>query len=223
VRVSRDAGARRAFRAHLTRWRVGLRWYLAAVVLVPSAYLAGVALATFWDGSIRFHVERFALLPLFLVTSLGEEIGWRGYALPRLSRGLSPLASSVVLGVAWAAFHWVAWGQNPSRPWGYLMAGTLSLTAMSVVMTWLFHRTGGSVVVMVVLHATYDLVSVGVVPLSETGVPLLAFALSGTVLALLAVLLVLRHGRQLAGRRPAGTTQGERAQGEDVSPQRRRA
>ena len=84
LRLGRDADELVDLRHRLTAWRVGLRWYILAVVLVPAAHLAGVALATFWDGRFPLHLERFALLPLFLITSLGEEIGWRGYALPRL-------------------------------------------------------------------------------------------------------------------------------------------
>ena len=75
--------------------------------------------------------------PLFLVTNLGEEIGWRGYALPRLQRHFNSLASSVLLGLGWAAFHWVALAQNPSQPWGYAAVGSGSLIAMSIVMTWM--------------------------------------------------------------------------------------
>ena len=205
LRLGRDADELVDLRHRLTAWRVGLRWYILAVVLVPAAHLAGVALATFWDGRFPLHLERFALLPLFLITSLGEEIGWRGYALPRLQQHLTPLTASVVLGAVWAAFHWVALGQNPNRPWGYIAVGTVSLVAMSVVMTWLFNHTGGSLVLMVLLHATYDVVSIGVVPLVETTVPLLAFGLSGAVLCLIAVALLLvdgpQLGRPLEGRR----------------------
>ena len=197
LRLGGDADERLALRRRLTTWRVGLRWYIAAVVLVPTAYLAGVALATFWDGMFPVHLERFAFLPLFLITNLGEEIGWRGYALPRLQQHLTPLTASVILGAVWAAFHWVALGQNPDRPWGYIAVGTVSLVAMSVVMTWLFNHTGGSIVLMVLLHATYDVVSIGVVPLVETTVPLLAFGLSGAVLCLIAVALLLLEGPQL--------------------------
>jgi membrane protease YdiL (CAAX protease family) len=197
VRVGADAEERQGFRRRLTAWRIGLRWYVLAIVLVPAAPLAGVALATFWSGVFPFHPERFALLPLFLITNLGEEIGWRGYALPRLQQRFNSLASGVMVGVAWAAFHWVALGQNLAAPWGYIAIGSVSLVAMSVVMTWLFNRTGGSVVLMVLLHATYDVVAIGVVPLAETTVPLLAFALSTAALCLIAVTLLLIEGPQL--------------------------
>jgi hypothetical protein len=77
----------------------------------------------------------------------------------------------------------------------------VSLIAMSIVMTWLFNHTGGSVLLMVLLHASYDVVAIGVVPLAETTVPLLAFALGAALLCLVAVILLLVHGPQLG--RPA--------------------
>jgi len=206
VRADADPDARSAFRRRLTVWRIRPRWYVVAILVVTLPHLAGVALATLWSGTFPLHLERLALLPLFLVTNLGEEIGWRGYALPRLQRHVSPLTSSVIVGLAWAAFHWVALGRNPSHPWGYVVVGSVFLVAMSVVMTWVFNNTGGSVVLMVVLHAVYDVVSIGVMPLGETGVPLLAFATSGAVLCLVAVTLVLVTGPALGrstGTRPA--------------------
>ena len=104
-----------------------------------------------------------------------------------------------MLGVAWAAFHWVALAQNPSQPWGYVPVGSVTLVAMSVVMTWVFNHTG-SVVLMVLLHAMYDVVAIGVVPLVATTVPLLAFGLSGAVLCMMALTLALVAGPDL-GRR----------------------
>jgi uncharacterized protein len=73
-----------AFRQRLTRWRVGLQWYVVALLGLPLIDVAGVALAGLWGGQFPFRPERFALLPAFLITNLGEEIGWRGYALARL-------------------------------------------------------------------------------------------------------------------------------------------
>ena len=215
VRLGGEADDHRAFRQRLTRWRIGWRSYILGLLILPSAYLAGVALATFSGGMFPLHLERFALLPLFLITNLGEEIGWRGYALPKLQQHFNSLVSSVLLGVGWAAFHWVALAQNPSQPWGYVAVGSGSLIAMSIVMTWMFNHTG-SVVLMVLLHATYDVVSIGVVPLVETTVPLLAFALSGVVLCLIAVILVVITGPQLGA--PSGATASANTPADSIAP-----
>jgi membrane protease YdiL (CAAX protease family) len=203
LRRTGGAEERQAFRQRLTAWRIRWRWYAVALVGLPLVHLAGVALASRWGGQFPLHLERLALLPLFLITNLGEEIGWRGYALPRLQQRVRPLTASLILGCVWAAFHWVALLQNPTLPWAYLAVGSVMLIAMSVVMTWVFNHTQQSVVVATALHATYDVVSIGVVPLAETTVPLLAFALSAGLLCLVALALVLMHGVDLGRRSEA--------------------
>jgi membrane protease YdiL (CAAX protease family) len=191
----------RAFRQRLTRWRVGLRWYAVALVTLPLVHQAGVALASQSGGQFPFHLERFALLPLFLIANLGEEIGWRGYALPQLQQRFHSLTASLILGVVWAAFHWVAFLQNPTLSWGFLVVGSLMLLAMSIVMTWVFNHSRQSVIVATAAHAMYDVVSIGVVPLGETTTPLLAFALGAGLMCVIALLLVVVQGMDLGRRR----------------------
>ena len=205
VRLGEDADERRAFRRRLRTWRLPVRWYMVALLGLPLVHVTGVLLATFWGGLVPVHLQMLVLLPLFLITNLGEEIGWRGYALPRLQRRFNSLSASLILGFAWAAFHWVALAQNPSQPRGYVVVGSLNLIAMSVVMTWVFNHTRGSVLLMAVLHAAYDVASIGVVPLVGTGVPLLAFSLGAGVLFLVAAVLALTQGPDL---RRGSTSQG---------------
>ena len=173
LRLDNDPEERRAFRRRLSTWRLPLRWYGVAALALPLVHVAGVALATLWGGILTVHPGLLVLLPLFLITNLGEEIGWRGYALPRLQRRFTSLTASVILGVTWAAFHWVALAQNPLHTWGYVVVGSLNLIAMSVVMTWVFNHTSGSVPLMALLHAAYDVVSIGILPLAGTTVPFL--------------------------------------------------
>jgi membrane protease YdiL (CAAX protease family) len=145
---------------------------------------------------LSLQARTSCLASLFLITNIGEEIGWRGYALPHLLRRFNSLVSSLIIGVCWAAFHWFALAQNPTQRWGYVAVGSVSLIAMSIVMTWVFNRTG-SVMLTVLLHATYDVVAIGVIPLAGTGLPLLAFALTTAVVSLAAVLLIVVTGPEL--------------------------
>jgi uncharacterized protein len=71
---------------------------------LPLLHVVSVALATLWGEIFPVHAASLALLPLFLITNLGEEIGWRGYALPLLLRRFNPLVASLILGLSWAAF-----------------------------------------------------------------------------------------------------------------------
>jgi uncharacterized protein len=111
-------GGRAAVRelgARLVRWRVGWRWY-AVVLAGPPAFslaVAGVyaALGGSWAAAVprAFGGDLLSLVPFFLVLlltdGLGEELGWRGYALPRLLARHGALAASLFLGLIWALWH----------------------------------------------------------------------------------------------------------------------
>jgi membrane protease YdiL (CAAX protease family) len=158
----RDLGAR------LVRWRVGWRWWAVALLGPPAFWAVAVALAAALGWSDRVDqppmVEQspLALVPLLLLLVLtdgvGEEAGWRGYALPRLLTRMGPAAASLLLGLLWAAWHlplfWTPGAPlEGSSPWLLLLA----LPAVSVVYTWLFRHTGGSALVAVVFHAVSNL------------------------------------------------------------------
>jgi membrane protease YdiL (CAAX protease family) len=173
---------------------VGWRWIFVAVVAAPLIHLTGVGLALAWGGRFPFHLAQLALLVLFFPVNLGEEIGWRGYALPKLQERFSPFSASLIVGAAWAAFHLFALLANPTQPWLYFLVGSALLLAISVIMTQIFNRTEGSALLMALLHAMYDTVSIAVSPLIETGVPLMAFGLSAGV-AWLVVAAMLALGQ----------------------------
>ena len=109
------------------------------------AYLVGLGIATAGGGAFPFHVQALALLPIFLLTNLGEEIGWRGYALPKLQDRMSPLSASLLLGAIWGAFHWAALAGNADAPLAYMAVSTVQLIAVSVIMTFVFNGSRESV------------------------------------------------------------------------------
>ena len=108
----------------------------------------------------------------------------------RLQERYGLFVAAVIVGLAWAAFHWVVLLANPESPLAYVAVSTLLLTAMSVIITYVFDDARQAVVIAVLMHAVYDTVSVGMVPLVETGVPLLAFGLSAGVAWALALAIV---------------------------------
>ena len=153
----------------LVRWRVGLRWY--AVVFALPLGLVGVALAllplaggTPLDWTKRPGLVETALLLGLLVVlpfgaPLGEEVGWRGFALPRLLARRSPLAASLVLGVVWSLWHLPVVVSDPvlRTPVPFLLV----VVPASVLFTWLFLHTRGSVLLAVLFHAWFDVVLAG--------------------------------------------------------------
>jgi membrane protease YdiL (CAAX protease family) len=109
-------GAVRELGTRLVRWRVGWQWYVV-VVFGPAVFsLALTVIYTLFGGSWATEVPRalregpFVLLPLFLMIlaltdGLGEELAWRGFALPRLLARHNALMASLILGVLWALWH----------------------------------------------------------------------------------------------------------------------
>ena len=196
LRVAGTDDERQAWRSRLTRLPRGWRLYAVALLVLPLVHLAGVALATLAGGVFPFHPQLIALLPLFLVTNFGEEIGWRGYALPKLQDRMSPLAAALLLGLIWGVFHWVALAGNEA-PLAYIAVSTLHLVAISVFMSFIFNGSRESVPAVALAHAMYDTVAIGVAPLIETTVPLLAFSLTAVVAWVAVIGLVAVTGGRL--------------------------
>lgn len=87
----------------------------------------------------------------------GEEIGWRGYALPRLSAFLGLSGASIALGVIWAVWHlpffFISGADKSGQSFPVYL---LSVTALSVAMAWLYWRTNGSLLLTMLMHAAVN-------------------------------------------------------------------
>jgi hypothetical protein len=102
-------------------------------------------------------------------------------------------------------FHWVALLANQNAPLAYVAISTVQLTAMSVILAFVFNNTRQALPVLVLGHALYNTVSIGVAPLAETGMPLVAFGLSAGLTAMVAASLVAAAGPSLLIKRRAAT------------------
>src|ERR687890_2866653 len=161
-------GALRKLLGRLLIWRVSLFWYLV-VFLGPVVLVGGVVgLNTLMGGpalSLGMTLLGAAIFFAFSVvpgSALGEEIGWRGYVLPRLQTRMSALSASLFLAPIWALWHmplWLAgWLQGaPLKTPALYAAFVVSAFAMSVFFTWVYNSTGGSLLMVVLLHATVNL------------------------------------------------------------------
>jgi len=158
-------GALRKLLGRLLIWRVDLRWYLL-IVLGPTALvlgaltfntllLGGPALSFF--GMTLVPAVVFLAFMIFPGSAMGEEIGWRGYALPRLQAGRSALAASLILGAFWSLWHLPLWlAGAPSNPLSLYPVFVIAIIASSVIYTWVYNSTGGSLLLLVLLHATFN-------------------------------------------------------------------
>jgi uncharacterized protein len=150
----------KTFFSRLVRWRVGLKWYAVALFLplllrlaafglniISGAKLAPGAQLPPWPDLLSIF-----LIESFLIIALGEEPGFRGFALPRLLEGRSALAASLILGVLHAIWHiplFIFGGDQPII--------IIVIISGAVLNTWLFNKTNGSVLLAMLLHASINL------------------------------------------------------------------
>ena len=192
------------------RWRVAWPWYL--VVLVgPAAFslavgglyvLLGGSWSAGWSSGFTTSVPSLAffLVLLTLTDGLGEEPGWRGFALPRLLGRTTALSASLLVGVLWAGWHLpLLWTEGSSMFGGPVWLMFVDLPAKAVLFTWIFLRTRGSVLIAALFHGTTNLFTISPWPdmTGDLTVPLLAAAAKWV----LVVVLVAVAGQQLT-RRP---------------------
>jgi len=193
--------------AKLIRWRVSWIWYvvsLAGPVLVILAALQiyqalGGAGLVFNDPGQWYLV--FVVFFYVLFTSvLGEEIGWRGYAFPRLMDSFSPLAASLILGLVWGFWHlplfWMPWDFHSEMAF---LPFLIQVLASSVIYGWLYVNTGGSLLIIHLFHTASN-AAAGLLPLlpMSTGGDLRPFWLAVGLLTVAAVIIVLCSGSDLA-------------------------
>ena len=143
----------------LVRWRVEARWWVAAAVAPALFLVAGKAITDVLNlsaaPSLQGNIVALALsaFVVSLPANLGEEIGWRGFALPRLQKSCSALVATLIVGVLWGAWHLPLffWVGNPmsSYPLIAWFAGTV---AVSFVYTWLYNGSRGSLLVVTLFH-----------------------------------------------------------------------
>jgi hypothetical protein len=87
----------------------------------------------------------------------GEEVGWRGYALPRLTKHVGLRGASLLLGVIWACWHLPFFFMPATDTFGQSFPVYLAqVTAISVAMAWLYWRTNGSLLMTMLLHAAVN-------------------------------------------------------------------
>lgn len=195
----------------LARWRVRRRWYAAALLIPFAINVSALAADAALGGVVKpipaplpqdFSAPslsvplKYALLPVFLLAaSLGEEIGWRGYALPRLQERHGALAASLVIGLVWAVWHvplFLAAGSAQSLiPFAWFVPHIL---AGSVLFTWLYAGTGGSLLLVTLFHAAMQT--------ANLVIPVLPSERGGSQPYGLAVVLTILLAATIVGRRP---------------------
>lgn len=193
----------------LIRWRVDGRWYTVALLgapLIQGGVLMALSLGArvYLPAIVNSGDRAGLLLPAIaygLVGGLVEELGWTGFAIPRLRARFSVLATGLIVGVVWGGWHmlqmwWVGSTSFGAVPAGiflpmYFLTAIAALTAFRVLMVWVYDRTA-SLFVAVLMHGSYIVSTLFVLAPPTTGMPFLVYSAAFVVVLWLAVALVAR-------------------------------
>jgi membrane protease YdiL (CAAX protease family) len=148
----------------LTKWEVGLKWWLIAISPLIALILLSLGMGLVGcDGPSvaqlgkidHFPAIGLGTLALWLATfGLGEETGWRGFVLPRLQRGRSALIATIMLWVIWVFWHLPLFFYMYT--FNILPGLLLGLLAGAIVFTWIYNSTGGSVLMTIIWHGLFN-------------------------------------------------------------------
>jgi len=148
----------------MVRWRVGLKWYVAALFIPAGITVAAAVLNVVLGAQAPSSAELgswtgllVTFLAVLLIPGLGgawEEPGWRGFALPRLQSGRSALFASLILGVLIAGWH------LPLMFVGQVhYSDLLTIMGAVIIFNWVFNNANGSVLIIMLMHATNNTIS----------------------------------------------------------------
>jgi uncharacterized protein len=157
---------------HLLRrivlWRVGFGWYLFVLVGIPAIIVLSTvvvpgALASFQAAAVPSTLVLYVVTgPIFLFAGgpVFEEIGWRGFALPRLQRLHGPLIGSLILGTLWALWHLPlflipSWDTPHGNPLDVVLFVVWAVS-ITIIFTWVFNNTKGSVLMVILAHGSIN-------------------------------------------------------------------
>jgi membrane protease YdiL (CAAX protease family) len=181
----------------MTRWRVGARWYATALLTAPLSMMAAVLALSITSPeflpAIFTSPDKTTLLLMGIVPGLTagflEELGWTGFAIPRMRLRYGVLSTGLIVGVLWGAWHILTNGLWASD----IASGALSLAiflpaylitflvgqlpAYRVLMVWVYDRTG-SLLVAMLMHTSLTASTFILQPLAISGAALLVVTLA---------------------------------------------
>ncbi len=165
--VSGAKGIKELF-SRIFKWRVKPIWW---VVAFSPLWLFGLItigqriVNNEWPdfmllGQVNFLSQLnlgVALILWLLTFGLGEEIGWRGYALPRLQKNRTALSATLILTILWAFWHWPMFFYVLDI--SIIVGWLISLAAGTIVFTWLYNSSQGSVLMLILWHGFFDFIT----------------------------------------------------------------
>src|SRR5512134_674425 len=149
----------RSLLAKLLQWRISIKWVVIALALAFIIRLAVslIAIGLGLISTIQLRpggaAQYVILAVIFFVFAIPEELGWRGYALPKLLAQYSPLVAGLTIGVLWGSLHLALLLPGMMNEGAPPLPTVLALVGGSVLFTWLYVNSGGSIVLTTLFHA----------------------------------------------------------------------
>ena len=176
--------------SRLLRWRVGARWYAVALLTAPllitaTLFVLSLTSPVFLPVIVTTDDKVSLLLTgivMGLVVGFFEELGWTGFAVPRLRLRYGGLTTGLIAGLLWGAWHFPLFSGSVSSsgalpPALYLSVLLFSfLPAYRVLMVWVYDRTG-SLLVAMLMHAPLAASQLILIPLAISGVQVVTYDL----------------------------------------------
>lgn len=199
--------------SQVLRYRVSILWYLFVLLAPPLLFVLSAAIARLFGApwpDWRLYGRMDDLFPGWglyaswlghlLVVCMGEEVGWRGYALPRLQGGRSALQGTAILSAVWALWHvpTFLFDQDSAQGLGVAAGFLFATFPVAVLYTWLYNSTGGSVLVVSLWSSSMTL-AIGS-PAAVGSIPLIMVAIM-TILAMVVANVAGAEHLSCSGRR----------------------
>ena len=153
-------GLRRLFN-RVVRWQVGFKWYVIAWWVPVTIVMLALSIYALSGHTLPAMSPEALVIPLLLVNvvlgPLGEELGWRGTALPMMQERWNVITASLMLGVVWGVYH-VPTFFLPGLPQNNvpLLAFVLGAMALNIFMVWMFNHTHGSLIMPFLAHWAFN-------------------------------------------------------------------
>jgi len=185
---------RKGFRSlfsRLRKWRIGFRWYAAALLTAPVIIIALLLILSLFSPvyipALFTETNKMSLLltgiVMGLVVGFFEELGWTGFSVPKLREKYSVMTTGILLGLFWGLWHlplFVASLKSSGSipPVVYLMVLLFTfLPVYRVLMVWVYEKTG-SLLLMILMHAPLSAAQLLLIPAELAGVQLVVYNLS---------------------------------------------
>ena len=151
------------FRARSIDYAIAVLAPMVAFVLAAAAEFVGRGTAPEFANLDKLWLAPVLWIVILIIGGpLGEEVGWRGYALPRLLPRIGPLASSFVIGVMWLVWHLpLFWLEGAAQEGSSIALFAVAVFAVAIVFTWFWIRTEGNLWLAITMHTSINFTSVG--------------------------------------------------------------